>query len=647
MAPVIALSIAVASAAVPPPLARANLFAQRGAGIEGSAFGGGSPEEWKQAEAAWRQMIASEDLIDLLGLQKSDLVHSMRNLRLPDAAARRWFSPQVEVVDIAEGALSAAGTAVGAGVRRLSLPLAAQSSHSRESLDLWKPWLQDAVTVDSAGFGVLSGRFLDSQRLGFETVLKLEARSRLRSGVVVWVHGTVRAHWERSPQDVGLAAESWRIRRWETLHLEAHLAERTLFREVLDSVTDADAAARARRSVHEELVSRFLADPKGFVPPHPLFAMRSWDRHPAVSVVDIDMDGDDDFYATEREGTNLLFVNRGDGTFEEKAAAFGLDLAGNTTVAIFADFDNDGDPDLFAGRHILPSMLLRNDDGRFTDISAQAAPQGLPPLVTSATAVDYDNDGLLDIYAATYAAEALMREVEAARSRAGTGAPMPDALLAAFLPPRDAVRLRDLAASPEANEFRNLPGPPNVLLHNDGDLRMSTVAETPLRLFYNTYQATWADYDRDGDADVYVANDFAIHHLMRNDGGGRFTDVSAQTGTSDIGFGMGVSWSDYDLDGRQDLYVTNMYSKAGSRITSQLPVNPELRKMARGNSLFRNEGAIFRKVSGEGPGEVPVEVAGWSWGAQFADFDNDTRPDIYALSGNYTAPKEHQLPVDI
>ncbi len=91
-----------------------------------------------------------------------------------------------------------------------------------------------------------------------------------------------------------------------------------------------------------------------------------------------------------------------------------------------------------------------------------------------------------------------------------------------------------------------------------------------------------------------------------------------------------------------------MYSKAGSRITSMLrTLDPTFRKMAQGNSLFRNEGPRFRRVSGEEPPAATVEVAGWSWGSQFVDFDGDTRPDIFAMSGNYSAPREHELPVDI
>jgi hypothetical protein len=136
--------------------------------------------------------------------------------------------------------------------------------------------------------------------------------------------------------------------------------------------------------------------------------------------------------------------------------------------------------------------------------------------------------------------------------------------------------------------------------------------------------------------------------MLRNDGERGFKDVTTETGTADIGFGMGVTWGDYDNDGRQDLYVTNMYSKAGRRITAQIEgLDPRFAQMARGNSLFRNTSGRFEKVSGLEPPALLVESAGWSWGSQFLDLNNDGFLDIYALSGFYTAPEEAALPVDL
>ena len=116
--------------------------------------------------------------------------------------------------------------------------------------------------------------------------------------------------------------------------------------------------------------------------------------------------------------------------------------------------------------------------------------------------------------------------------------------------------------------------------------------------------------------------------------------MTEASGTSDYGFGMGVSWRDYDNDGWPDLYVPNMYSKAGTRITASIDgLDQRMQKGAVGNSLLRNRGVDFERSSG-GEGGQAVERAGWSWGGQFADFDNDGREDLYVASGYYSAPDE-------
>ena len=115
-----------------------------------------------------------------------------------------------------------------------------------------------------------------------------------------------------------------------------------------------------------------------------------------------------------------------------------------------------------------------------------------------------------------------------------------------------------------------------------------------------------------------------------------------------MGFGMGASWGDYDNDGRLDLYVSNMFSKAGRRIMSQLPdIDPRFRRSAEGNLLFRNQGERFDLVSGVEPPHLTVAQAGWSWGGQFTDVDNDGFLDIYVTSGYYTAPAEVDAQVDL
>jgi hypothetical protein len=185
-------------------------------------------------------------------------------------------------------------------------------------------------------------------------------------------------------------------------------------------------------------------------------------------------------------------------------------------------------------------------------------------------------------------------------------------------------------------------GPPNALLHNIGEGRFEIVDDPgPLKAFRHTYQSTWADFDGDGDADVYLANDFAPDNMIRNDGDGTFTDVTQEMGFRELGLGMGVAWGDYDRDGRQDLYVSNMYSSAGSRITRQLRyLDRRFSQIAQGSYLYRNEGEKFRMVSGHGSPHATVAQTGWSWGSQFVDLDNDSFLDVVVLNGYYTVPSE-------
>ena len=188
-----------------------------------------------------------------------------------------------------------------------------------------------------------------------------------------------------------------------------------------------------------------------------------------------------------------------------------------------------------------------------------------------------------------------------------------------------------------------------MLLVNRGGGRFEVAPQSPqLAIWRNTLQATWADFDEDGDPDLYVANDWAGDNLFRNDGSRGFVDVTEEMGTTEFGFAMGVSWGDYDLDGRQDLYVSNMYSKAGRRITAQISeLNPSYNRSVDGNYLYRGADRGFELVSGLKKPKLTVAEAGWSWGGQFADLDNDGYLDLYVLSGYFTAPDEFASDVDL
>ena len=148
------------------------------------------------------------------------------------------------------------------------------------------------------------------------------------------------------------------------------------------------------------------------------------------------------------------------------------------------------------------------------------------------------------------------------------------------------------------------------------------------------------DYDADGDADLYVANDFGTNNLYRNEGG-RFVEASREAGINESAFGMSVTWGDYNRDGHLDVYVSNMFSGAGSRITAQEKFQPKatseirqkLRYASRGNTLYANQGdGTFRDESVA----ANVTMGRWAWGSQFLDINNDSWEDLLVGNGFVT-----------
>jgi len=156
---------------------------------------------------------------------------------------------------------------------------------------------------------------------------------------------------------------------------------------------------------------------------------------------------------------------------------------------------------------------------------------------------------------------------------------------------------------------------------------------------FNTLAAAWTDMDLDGDMDLYLVSEGGPNELMRNNGDGTFTEVSDAV-SGEIGFGMGAGLGDYDNDGRTDIYVTNMYSKAGLRIAEQMGSSEMIVQSARGNSLLRNTTTGFVKTSSLDDSGVQVEAADFGWGGGFADLNNDAYLDLYVPAGQQSMPQE-------
>ena len=339
-----------------------------------------------------------------------------------------------------------------------------------------------------------------------------------------------------------------------------------------------------------------------------------------ITAADVDDDGWEDLFIPDGVASRL-FRNRGDGTFEDVTAASGLTGLSGVSVALFADYDDDGARDLFVSRTFEPNQLFHNrGDGTFEDVTATSG-LGADCCTTVASWADYDLDGDLDLYVGRY------------------------------LDPRREV--------PTTFYARN--GEPNRLYRNDGGGRFTDVTahagvgDTGLCL-----GTVFGDYDDDGDPDLYVVNDFGRKTLYRNEGDGTFRDVTVESGSLAYGAGMSASFGDYDNDGRLDLYVAHIRSdfswfaepptvarymanslRQGVWRTD-LPLYAEIvrqsgldfvgvfRQMASGNTLLRNRGdGTFEDVTAATGANPP----GWFWGSGFADFDNDGWQDVYAANG--------------
>jgi hypothetical protein len=336
--------------------------------------------------------------------------------------------------------------------------------------------------------------------------------------------------------------------------------------------------------------------------------------HNGVSVGDIDGDGAEEIYVLQPSALpNRLF--RG-GT--EIAAQAGLDLLDDTRSALFADIDNDGSQDLIAITAARP-LLFRNRAGRFSlePHSGLEIPAAKSGSLTSAAMADYDNDGDLDLYVCSY-------DFWQPGRRYNSPAPYYDAT----------------------------SGPPNFLFRNDGKGRFEDVTASAGLMHNNdrySFAAAWGDYDNDGWIDLYVANDFGRNNLYRNLGNGTFRDVARPAGVEDPGAGMSAAWGDYDNDGDLDLYVGNMWSSAGQRVTGNAQfgsIAPDaesraaFQRQARGNTLFRNNGdGTFADVTAE----AGVGMGRWAWSSSFADLDNDGLLDIYVQNGYITGANVHDL----
>ncbi|HJP59535.1 MAG TPA: CRTAC1 family protein [Gemmatimonadaceae bacterium] len=317
-----------------------------------------------------------------------------------------------------------------------------------------------------------------------------------------------------------------------------------------------------------------------------------------VSVTDFDNDGRADLYFTNSKfgEPNALYRNRGDGTFEDVAATAGLAGLNRTGEgvsmgAVWGDFDNDGREDLLVYRYGYLALFRNADGHHFVDVTEEA---GLRRWVNSNGAIwiDYDRDGLLDLYVTAY-----------------------------FRSDIDLWHLTTTRIMHNSFEFATNGGK-NLLFHNLGNGKFEDVTDKMgVGSTRWTLAASSADFNGDGWPDIYLANDYGPEELYLNDHGKRFVLTTAGL-ESESKSGMSVTLGDAFNRGRIDAFVTNISERGYLFQNNNLRVN-EMDKSRR-----------FRNVA-----EGAVADAGWAWGAQFGDFNNDGANELFVANGFISADR--------
>ena len=327
-----------------------------------------------------------------------------------------------------------------------------------------------------------------------------------------------------------------------------------------------------------------------------------------VSVGDYDGDGWEDLMLIGLNGANNLLRNEGNMTFSDQTELLGLQGDEDFGASLWADLDNDGDPDLVLGGRMEASRVFRNDAGTFTELT-QASGLVVEGRVYSLNAADIDNDGWLDLYFAelngrntflrnlgnwTFADETVLRNMTDDQVSMG-------AIFTDF----DQDGAIDLYLTHDADQ-------PNIMLKNNGAGYFTDVSlQTATNVAANGMGVDVADLDGDGWMDIYITNLYE-NNLLRNLSGAFFLDRSIASGTQDLGMGWGIAMLDVDLDGDQDIYVGN-------------ETNFNVGGIFYDNILYLNDGNLSFSVAD--PNGAWASSRG-TYGVATADLDRDGDLDI-------------------
>lgn len=331
--------------------------------------------------------------------------------------------------------------------------------------------------------------------------------------------------------------------------------------------------------------------------------------------LDYDNDGYLDLYLVNSAAPSALFRNKGDGTFTDVTSSAKVDNQGSYGHGVACgDYDNDGYVDIYVTNFGRNRLYHNNGNGTFTDVTAQAD-VGDSRWSSSATFFDYDSDGFLDLYVVNYinykldaSAPICFEEVAFSVTEKSRGYCHP----------------------------KHFEGAPDRLYRNNGDGTFTDATEAanirdPGGMFLGKgLGVVAADFDTDGNPDLYVANDDTPNYLFYNKGDGTFAEIAILTGCAYSAdgvaqAGMGVDAGDYNNDGFLDIFVTNFSYET--------------------NTLYRNNGdGTFTDVSYKAQlGEESYLLLGFGTG--FFDADNDGHLDIFVANGHIFPNVEHTTDV--
>ena len=312
--------------------------------------------------------------------------------------------------------------------------------------------------------------------------------------------------------------------------------------------------------------------------------------------IDYDLDEDWDLYLVNCQGeenniTNTLYENIGDGRFIRMSNTGSEDVGEGMSVSV-ADYDNDGDPDLFVTNYGDFKLFRNNGDKTFSDVSSIAFPEGIKDSwYGGSTWGDYDLDGDLDLYVAGYV---------------------------------------DFSRRPQYTNLRfpmDFGGLPNTIYRNNGDGTFKDLT-SELNVLSDasrkSMQVLFHDFNEDGFPDIFVANDTDANGVYLNQGNGTFKVFSGPSGLSTTDGSMGIEIGDINNDGLSDIVYTN-YAAEVNAIAYLI------------DNKSSNDGKLRNAVFTQNFDSPMIHKLSWpkiSWGPGLFDLDNDGDLDLFFANGH-------------